>query len=181
MADVDRLLVPLADGDAALVPLGEGHREALRAACAADTEIWPTYNVSYDPDHFDASFDALIANPARLAFAILHDGDLVGMTAYLGVDAAKGLLEIGNTYIAPVMRGTGFNRRIKEMQIDHAIACGFRRIEFRIDVRNARSMAAVAKLGGVKEGVLRQERVTWNGHLRDTALYSILADEWRRS
>ncbi|WP_380879992.1 GNAT family N-acetyltransferase [Sphingomonas sp. DBB INV C78] len=179
MVDADRLLIPLQAGEVALKPLEEDHREALRAACAADSEIWSIYNVSYDPDHFDESFDVLLANPARLAFAILHDGQVVGMTAYLGVDAGKGLLEVGNTYIAPVMRGTGFNRRVKELQIDHAIACGFRRIEFRIDARNARSMAAVAKLGGVKEGVMRQERVTWNGHLRDTALYSILADEWR--
>ena len=54
-------------------------------------------------------------------------------------------------------------------------------IEFRIDTRNARSMAAVAKLGGLREGVLRQERITWNGHLRDTALYAILAHEWREN
>lgn len=179
MADAARLLVPLVEGDARLVPLEERHRAALRAACAADADIWAIYNVSYDPDHFDASFDALMANPARLGFAILQDDAVIGMTAYLGVDAGKGLLEIGNSYIAPAARGTGLNGRIKRLMIDHAIACGFRRIEFRIDARNGRSMAAVEKLGGVKEGVLRQERITWNGHLRDTVLYSILADEWR--
>ena len=179
MAEADRLLTPLADGAVALVPLEERDREALRAACAADVEIWRIYNVSYGPDHFDASFDALLGNPARLAFAIRHDGALVGMTAFLGVDAGKGLLEIGNSYIAPAVRGTGLNGRIKRLMIDHAIACGFRRIEFRIDARNARSMAAIEKIGGVKEGVLRQERITWNGHVRDTALYSILAHEWR--
>lgn len=180
-ADQTRLLVPLGDGAVALAPLVETHRAGLRAACAADTAIWPIYNVSYDPAHFDASFDALLANPARLGFAVLQDGEVVGMTAYLGVDAGKGLLEIGNSYIAPAVRGTGLNGAIKRLMIDHAIACGFRRIEFRIDMRNARSMAAVEKLGAVREGVLRQERITWNGHLRDTALYAILADEWREN
>lgn len=178
MAKAGCLHAPLADGDVALTPLEEADRAALRAACAADGEIWRIYNVSYGPEHFDASFDALMTNPARLAFAVRQGGALVGMTAFLGVDATKGLLEIGNSYIAPAVRGTGLNGRIKRLMIDHAIACGFRRIEFRIDARNARSMAAVEKIGGVKEGVLRQERITWNGHVRDTALYSILAHEW---
>ena len=177
-ADETRLLMPLTEGAVMLLPLAEAHREALRLACAADADIWPIYNVSYGPGHFNPSFDALLANPARLAFAILREGSVAGMTAYLGVDAGKGLLEIGNTYIAPAVRGTGLNSLVKQLMIDHAIACGFRRIEFRIDTRNGRSMAAVEKLGAVREGVMRQERITWNGHLRDTALYSILADEW---
>lgn len=180
-ADATCLLTPLTKGAVTLQPLTDAHREALRLACAADAEIWPIYNVSYGPEQFDGSFDALLANPARLAFAILREGRVVGMTAYLGVDAGKGLLEIGNTYIAPAVRGTGLNGLVKQLMIDHAIACGFRRIEFRIDTRNGRSMAAVEKLGAVREGVMRQERVTWNGHLRDTALYSILADEWVRT
>lgn len=62
--------------------------------------------------------------------------------------------------------------------IRRAVACGFRRIEFRVDSRNARSQAAMAKLGAVREGVLRADRVTWNGHVRDTVLFSILKDEW---
>jgi RimJ/RimL family protein N-acetyltransferase len=37
----------------------------------------------------------------------------------------------------------------------------------------------MAKIGGVREGVLRQDRITWTGHVRDTVLYSILADEWK--
>lgn len=181
LADAAGLLVSLHDDGVGLVPLTEAHRAALAVACAADSDIWAIYNTSFAPDHFDANFEALLANPARLAFAVLRDGKLVGMTAFLGVDAGKGLLEIGNSYIAPNVRGTGLNGRIKRLMIDHVIGCGFRRIEFRIDTRNTRSMAAVEKLGGVREGVLRQERITWNGHLRDTALYSILADEWRRN
>jgi len=177
-ADANALRVTLRDGAVELVPLEERHRAALGAVCAEDMAIWPLYSASYDPDHFDASFAILLGNPGRIAFAILNGGEVAGMTAFIGVDPARGLLEIGNSYIAPALRGTGFNRRIKQLMIDHAFACGFRRIEFRIDTRNARSMAAVAKLGGLLEGVMRQERITWTGHVRDTALYAILADEW---
>ena len=60
-----------------------------------------------------------------------------------------------------------------------AFACGFRRVEFRVDARNARSQAAMAKLGAVREGVLRADRITWTGHVRDTVLFSLLAAEWR--
>lgn len=168
----------LVTGEVALEPLAETHRAALKAACAEDLEIWPIYSASYDPDHFDGAFDTLLASPARRPFAIFRKDALVGMTAYLGIDPARGVLEIGNTYLAPGVRGTGFNRRLKRLMIDHAFACGFRRIEFRIDARNARSMAAVAAIGGKLEGVLRQERITWTGHVRDTALFAILRDEW---
>jgi RimJ/RimL family protein N-acetyltransferase len=54
-------------------------------------------------------------------------------------------------------------------------------VEFRVDARNARSQAAMAKLGAVREGVLRADRVTWTGHVRDTVLYSILPTNGRRA
>ncbi len=56
---------------------------------------------------------------------------------------------------------------------------GFRRVEFRVDERNKRSQAAMAKLGAVREGVMRADRITWTGHVRDTVLFSILRDEWK--
>jgi RimJ/RimL family protein N-acetyltransferase len=64
------------------------------------------------------------------------------------------------------------------MMLRRAFDCGFRRVEFRVDARNKRSQAAVAKLGAVREGVMRADRITWNGHVRDTVLFSILRDEW---
>ena len=175
---LDRLYVELADGDLRLVKLAEGHREALRIACAADPDIWPIYSSSYDPDHFDASFTALIGHESRMPYAIVDGEALVGMTAWLRPDVSAQTFELGNSYLHPAARGTGLNGRMKRLMLDHAFAVGVRRIEFRIDERNARSQAAVAKLGAVKEGVLRAERITWTGHIRDTGLWSILADEW---
>jgi len=168
----------MAEGDLRLEPLSEQHRAALKAACALDLDIWPIYSVSYDPEHFDASFDKRIAQRDSRAFAILLDGELVGMSAYLGIEPERGVLEIGNTYYVPRLRGTGFNRRVKDLMLRRAFGCGFRRVEFRVDSRNARSQAAMAKLGAVREGVIRAERITWTGHVRDTVLFSILADEW---
>lgn len=170
---------PMSAGDLRFELLGEIHRADLKAACAEDGEIWQIYAISYDPDHFDASFDALLARPNGRAFAILLGGRLVGMSCFIGIEEQRGVLEIGNTYYIPQMRGTGLNRRVKDLMIGRAIDCGFRRIEFRVDSRNARSQAAMAKLGAVREGVIRAERITWTGHVRDTVLFSILANEWR--
>lgn len=168
----------MADGDLILEPLGDAHRMRLKAACAEDLEIWPIYAVSYDPEHFDGTLDMVLARPNGRAFAVLLDGEVVGMSAYLKIDERGGVLEIGNTYYVPAVRGTGLNRRVKDLMIRRAIDEGFRRIEFRVDVRNERSQAAMAKLGAVREGVLRAERITWTGHVRDTVLFSILASEW---
>jgi RimJ/RimL family protein N-acetyltransferase len=174
------LAAPPDDGDLRLEPMREHHRADLAAACALDRDIWPLYSVSYDADHFDASFAALIGDPKRIPFAIILRDRLIGMSAYLGLDPGRQTVEIGNTYIVPAVRGTGLNGRVKRLMLAHAFAAGVRRVEFRIDDRNARSKAAVAKLGGVREGLLRADRVTWTGHVRDTALYSILAGEWSR-
>lgn len=176
---LDRLYVDLADGELRLVKLTEMHREALRAACAGDSAIWPIYASSFDPDHFDVSFDALTKASARMPYAIFAGDRLVGMTAWLRPDVSAQTIEIGNSYLHPDVRGTGLNGRIKRLMLDHAFAVGIRRVEFRIDERNARSQAAVSKLGCTKEAVLRAERITWTGHVRDTGLWSILAGEWQ--
>ena len=170
---------PMMDGAISLVPLVEEHRAALKSACAEDLAIWPIYSISWDPDHFDATFDGLLARPRTCAFALFSGGILVGMSCYLGIDRERMVLEIGNTFYVPAMRGSDFNRRVKALMLARAFACGFRRIEFRVDARNGRSQAALAKIGAVREGVLREDRITWTGHVRDTVLFSILASEWR--
>lgn len=176
---LDGLAADMAEGDLRLTRLREEHRAGLGAACGEDRDIWRIYATSFDPDHFDAGFDMLRTKPNWQAFAILLDGEVVGMSAFIGIDPERGVLEIGNTYYVPRLRGTGFNRRVKDLMLDRAFGCGFRRVEFRVDARNARSQAAMAKIGGVREGVIRQDRITWTGHVRDTVLFSILADEWK--
>lgn len=175
-----QLGAPLTAEGLRLEPMTEAHRAALKAACAEDPDIWDIYSSNFGPDGFDASFDKIMGL-AWVRFVIFDDADeLVGMSSFLNIDEARGVLEIGNTYYRPHYRGTGINRRIKDMMMARAFACGTRRIEFRVDARNARSQAAMAKLGAVREGVMRADRITWTGHVRDTVLFSILRDEWPR-
>jgi RimJ/RimL family protein N-acetyltransferase len=179
MSDVHAALAaPMAEGDLRLEPMAEQHRPALKAACAEDADIWRIYATSYDPDHFDASFDRIRSRADWRCFSISLGERLVGMSCYVGIEPERGVLEIGNTYYVPDMRGTGLNARIKRLMLERAFGCGFRRVEFRVDSRNARSQAAMAKIGGVREGLIREDRITWTGHVRDTILFSILASEW---
>lgn len=174
------LHVPLEDGDLRLELLSERHREGLRAACAEDDAIWDIYPFSYRGDAFDPQFDRMLeGGRPRRCYAVLSAGEIVGMTAWIEHGAEGHSIEIGNTYIVPRLRGSGFNTRLKRLMLDHAFAQGLMRVAFKVDEVNTRSQAAVLKLGCTKEGVLRAERVTWTGRLRDTAIFSILSEEWR--
>ena len=181
---VDRSMLaqPLSDGDVRLELRTEAHREGLRAACAADPDIWDIYPFSMLDEHFDRGFDRigeLAETEDWVNFIVLNGKDVVGMTNYIRPGGFQPVLEIGGTYIAPEVRGGPFNRTMKTLLIDHAIACGYHRIEFRVDTRNTRSMAAVLKLGATHEGTLRKNRITWTGYVRDTAVFGLLAEEWQ--
>lgn len=156
----------------------EAHRFALKSACAEDPEIWQIYSMNFGPEAFDATIDALSGNARNQTFVLFDGGAFAGMSSYLGIDEGRQTLEIGGTYYRPQFRGTGFNRRVKDMMLDRAFECGFRRVEFRVDIRNRRSQAAMKKLGAVREGVLRADRITWTGHVRDSVIFAILKDEW---
>jgi RimJ/RimL family protein N-acetyltransferase len=175
-ADAGALRPAMADGALRLEPLAEAHRAGLADACAADTTIWDIYPSDWSPAGFDANFDAVLEAAHRIAFAILDKGMVVGMSSYLNPSAVHGSTEIGGTYLAPDARGTGINARFKRLMLERAAEAGFHRIEFRVDTRNTRSMAAVEKLGATREGVLRRHMVTWTGHVRDTALYALFID-----
>jgi len=63
---IEALYVPLEEGNLRLEPLREAHREALRAACAQDSEIWAIYPFCYVGAHFDPQFDSLLAGRGAL-------------------------------------------------------------------------------------------------------------------
>src|SRR5204863_8898567 len=86
--------------------------------------------------------------------------------------------EIGATYYGPERRGGAVSPAAKRLLLANAFESGARRVQCKVDAINARSRAAVTKLGAVQEGILRQDRVTWTGRIRNTVVFSILADEW---
>jgi RimJ/RimL family protein N-acetyltransferase len=174
----DELGRPMVGDRCSAEPFSEQHRDALKAACAEDPDIWQLYANNFGSAGFDASIDGYMSSPRNRSFVLFDGDELAGMSSFLGIEGDRQVLEIGGTYYRPRFRGTGFNRRAKDMMLKRAFDCGIRRVEFRVDIRNGRSQAAMKKLGAVREGVLRADRITWTGHVRDTVLFAILKDEW---
>jgi RimJ/RimL family protein N-acetyltransferase len=176
MTAMPELFEPLADGDLRLEILAESHREALRIVAAADADIWQMYPYSMTGVHFDPSFDRMVAG-IRQAYAVFDGPILVGCTSWYDHDPVHRSVAIGGTYLDPAVRGTGLNIRLKRLMVGHARACGVVRIVFDVDVRNQRSQAAIRKLGASLDGIMRSNKTTWTGHVRDTAVFSLLPGE----
>lgn len=105
----------------------------------------------------------------------------VGLSAYLDVRLAQRGLEIGGTWIAKPYQGTHVNPEAKYLMLQHAFeTLSMLRVQLKCDARNEQSQRALAKLGAVREGVLRKHMVLPDGHVRDSVMFSITDDEWPR-
>lgn len=174
---------PLAGRVVALEPLAEAHRELLRAA-ADDPRIWTVTLSRGDGAGFDPWFDDALAERAagrRVPFAVrrVADGRWVGSTSYLDVALHHRRLEIGSTWYAPDTWGSAVNPACKLLLFAHAFdVVGVNRVALVTDALNLRSQAAIAKLGAVREGVLRAHMLAQGGRVRDTVVFSVVAAEW---
>lgn len=173
---------PLGGRFVRMEPLLPEHKEEIRAAIDCDPASWSIMLVSPMGAGFEEYWSATCgASPTeRLPYAIrrLTDGRVVGTSAYFMASAKHGGVEIGATFLRPDVRASPVNPEAKILMLGHAFDCGAVRVQFKVDIRNERSQAAVAKLGAVKEGVLRRDMRTWTGHIRDTVVFSILDTEW---
>jgi RimJ/RimL family protein N-acetyltransferase len=166
-----------------LLPITPELKERMRAAVDCDPEGWALITFSSQGDAFEGSWNQGLAMHERgemLTYAIERraDGRVVGRSSFLHIRAADRGVEIGATFLHPDVRGGPVNPEAKLLMLGHAFASGAMRVELITDARNFRSQAAIAKLGAVREGVLRAHRVTWTGHRRDTVVFSIIEEEW---
>jgi RimJ/RimL family protein N-acetyltransferase len=123
----------------------------------------------------------------RTAYTIrlAADGDLgpagtvVGSSSLGDVDTGREHVHLGWTMYGSRWWGTQVNPESKLLLLEHAFdTCGFGRVRVQTDVINARSRAAILKLGAVFEGVTRRDVRRPDGTWRDTAVHSILVEEW---
>lgn len=165
-----------------LEPFEDRHKEPLRAACDADPDLWPAfYYNSLGGAEFDPGWEMLRDQQAkgrRIPFVVIHAGEVVGLSTYIDIQPANRAVEIGTTYYRPSARGGVVNPATKRLLLDHAFASGAARVAFQVDSINARSRAAMKKLGAVEEGLMRNDKITWTGRVRSSVIFSILAEEW---
>jgi N-acetyltransferase len=154
--------------------------------------LWPKsepeifrYTLEWPRDWSSEAFDDWVRYclqmPASLLWTIFVNdtGEAAGMTGYLDVRPQHQGLEIGRTWIARSHQGTRVNPESKLLLLRHAFEdLGAVRVQFKTDLNNLHSQRAIEKLGAQREGVLRRYQMRSNGFVRDTVIYSILAEEW---
>lgn len=172
-----------------LEPLSLDHHDGLVAA-ASDGELWNLWYTSVPrPEGIRAEIERRLAmqeTGSMIPFTTrLNDpetgepGRIVGMTSYCNINADLPRLEIGYTWNAASVQGTGTNPDSKRLLLQHAFdVLGCVAVEFNTHWMNMQSRTAIARLGAKQDGVLRAHRRMPDGSLRDTVVFSILAGEW---
>lgn len=107
-----------------------------------------------------------------------HDGQVVGASSLADFDEAREHAHIGWTAYDPQVWGTQVNPETKLLMLGVAFDHGYGRVKLQADERNARSRAAILKLGGQFEGIVRRDLRRADGSWRDTAVFSVLVEEW---
>jgi RimJ/RimL family protein N-acetyltransferase len=187
----------LADDVVRLVPLSHAHVPALVDAAAEDPGLYE-WNVA---PQGAAAMHAYVASALQgrdeghmLPFAIerVADGRVVGSTRYCRIEhwewpddhrfaarATPDVVEVGHTWLARSAVRTAINTHAKLLLLSHAFdTWDVHLLRLRTDVRNARSRAAIERIGGRLDGIVRADRPAPDGAVRDSALYSITAAEW---
>ncbi len=168
-----------------LEPLQLHHANDLYEA-SQDQRIWAY--MPLNPSGSLEAMNALIENALReqqkgtlLPFAIVDSatGRAVGSTRYLDIRLADRGLEIGWTWLTPTVQRTGVNTECKYLLLRHAFeSLHMIRVQLKTDSRNLKSQQAIERIGGKREGVLRNHMILPNSYTRHSVYYSIIDSEW---
>jgi N-acetyltransferase len=180
-----------------LEPLDRRHVSGLAVASAGDTELYRWSPVPQGEIEVAKYVDTALAWSAAgdaVPFAIVRasDNTVLGSTRFFDIErwswpeghplhgrSTPDACEIGYTWLARSAIRTAANTESKLLMLTHAFeAWQVHRVCFHTDVRNARSRAALERIGGKFEGTLRSHRMAADYIPRDSARFSILAAEW---
>ena len=170
----------LAGRHVTLRPMVHEDRDALLLAFEGLNSLFHT--TVPDSGTFEAWYDRVAFDAAagrNMPFTVLDaDGRVSGVTRFLRMSKPHRRVEVGGTLYAPRVQRTGLNTEAKYLLLGHAfdvleVNC----VQIRTDFLNQTSRRAIERLGARLDGVLRGHLIL-NGHLRDSAVYSILAHEW---
>jgi len=171
-----------------LRPLQESDAAELWAATGNDADLWKwIWSVEPIPQSVEemrqliAAMCARDAQGKRHTFAVVlkSSGQVIGSTSYLNRNDEEKSLEIGSTFYGESARRTGVNTECKYLLLRHAFeSIGCQRVLIKADINNASSLAAIARIGAKREGVIRHDRKRRDGSWRDAVYFSVIAPEW---
>ena len=109
----------------------------------------------------------------------IASGRVAGATRYLNIVPKDRGLEIGGTWYGPEFQRTAMNTECKFLLLQHAFeSLGAIRVQLKTDSRNERSQKAIERIGGIREGTLRNHMILPDGYVRHSVYYSIIDSEW---
>lgn len=168
-----------------LEPLTVEHQDGL-ANAAADGRLWELWFTSVPEPEQTREYIANALAGQRdghmLPWAVreLSSGAIIGSTRYHDIVAAIDRVEIGYTWYGKSWQRSHINTVCKLLLLAHAFdTLGCKVVGLRTDNFNFASQRAIEALGAKKDGVLRHHTVRRDGSVRDSVMYSILANEWR--
>ena len=167
-----------------LQPLTLAHTAGLQAA-ASDGELW-NLHVTWvpAPDETTAYIQKALdmqTQGTRCPLVVLdaQSGKVLGTTSFHDIVPGAQRVEIGYTWYAASAQRSHVNTAAKLLLMQHAfetLDCAV--VGWRTDILNTRSQQAIERLGAHKDGVIRHHTQRWDGTVRDTVMYSMLAAEW---
>lgn len=167
-----------------LEPLSRDHLDALvEVGLEDDLWRWTVSRIRTRDDMRDYMEEALetMARGTALPFVTIHQPSnrIVGSTRFANIDWEHRRAEIGWTWIASPWQRTAINTEAKYLMFCHAFETwDCIRVELKTDALNARSRAAILRIGATEEGTFRSHMITRSGRVRDTTYFSILDREW---
>jgi RimJ/RimL family protein N-acetyltransferase len=168
-------LYPTQVSDAAAIFAALDHDEVWAAGYSGGPSARPE-----NPTDWERRIAAAAAEQ-RAMFTVrdVGSGDVVGTTSLGDTSLEHQRTHLGWTAYAPAAWATAVNPECKLLLLTHAFEeCGFGRVKIQTDSINARSQAAIAKLGATREGVLRRHMVRPDGTTRDTVVFAVTIDDW---
>ncbi|MBO9733046.1 MAG: GNAT family N-acetyltransferase [Chitinophaga sp.] len=167
-----------------LQPLQLEHLDELWPI-AADASLWAIqlYQMETKQDLEKYIQRALRERAAEesIPFVIIDkkDNRIAGSTRYMGVSLPNKRTEIGATWLAPALHGSGLNKAMKYAMLQYAFeVMDLNRVEFKTDELNTQSRNAILSLGCTQEGIFRRHMITSTGRVRNTVYFSMLKEEW---
>ncbi|MEU4645032.1 GNAT family N-acetyltransferase [Micromonospora sp. NPDC023814] len=142
----------MVDGDVVLRPYNAERDSPYLFRVLDDPIVW-LYIPGGAPDSAAAlatRFARRLAGGLRSTWVIEVAGDVVGTSSFILDPDDDAGVEIGSTYLLPLLWGSGVNRRAKRLMVSAAFDDGAAWVQFRTDERNLRSAAAILKLGAVE-------------------------------
>ena len=165
-----------------LLPLTCEHTHDLALACQ-DGNLWELiYTSTPTPDSVSDYIQMAITTPDRIAFAVIDDatGNAIGTTSFHDILPAPKRLEIGYTWYAQRYWRTHVNTACKLILMSYVFdTLGYQTVGLRTDILNTRSQRAIERLGATKDGIIRGNRLSKDGNISDTVMYSVIASEWQ--